>query len=227
MSNPLRPWRPPRAAPHTPSAGLLLSAGVAALAVPVLMWAAFIAVALRRPDFDPLTQIGSSLGERGMPYASLFNTAHFLLPGTLLLLVAGGLYLAVRTQGSGQAAAGVVALAGLSVLLSGIFTLDPTSPARSAIHENLSIPFFFGMPAAALLLGQALKQEEGAPRQRALSTGTGLLLVVLVAVYLSFMHTGALPAGLFQRVYLTTVDVWLVGLGLWLLHLSRVPAAEG
>src|SRR5919199_4654824 len=62
MSNPLWPWRPPRAVPHALSAGLLLSAGVAALAVPVLMWAAFIAVTLRRPDFDPPTSSHSTLG---------------------------------------------------------------------------------------------------------------------------------------------------------------------
>jgi hypothetical membrane protein len=200
---------------------------VAALAVPVLMWAAFLAVVLLRPDFDPLTQIGSSLGEQGSPYALLFNVAHFVIPGILLLLVAGGLYRAVRATGSGQAAAGLVALAGLSLVLSGIVTLDPTSPTRSALHENLSVPFFLGLPAAALLLGRALKQEERAPRQRRLSTGIGLLLVVLVAVFLSFMDSGALPAGLFQRVYLTAVDAWLVVLGLWLLHLSRVPVVVG
>ncbi len=65
---------------------LLTVADVAAISVPVLMWTAFITVTLLRPDYNPVTQVASPLGESGSPYAVVFNTVHFLLPGLLLIL---------------------------------------------------------------------------------------------------------------------------------------------
>lgn len=204
---------------------LLTVTGVAAISVPVLMWTAFITVALMRPDYNPITQIASRLGESGSPYALLFNIVHFLLPGLLLILFAVGLALALGEQGSGKAAAGLVALAGLSVLLSGIFTLNPTSDIQSAIHENLGMPFFLGIPLAALLMGHALEKARSQSLGK-FSRNLGILLLVLAAVYILFMHSAAVPDGLFQRVYLSVVHVWLVVSGIWLLRSFKTPYPE-
>ncbi len=205
---------------------LLTAGGVAAIGVCVLMVTAFLTVTLMRPDYDPLTQAASLLGESGSPYALLFNIAHFLVPGLLLILFAASLCLAVGDHASGKAAAGLVALAGLSVLLSGIFPMSPTSDTQSAIHENLGVPFFLGMPCAALLMGQALADKTGSASLRKFSRTIGFLLIVLVAVYAPLMPTAAVPAGLFQRVYLSAIHVWLVVMGIWLLRFSKAQYQE-
>ncbi len=206
---------------------LLIAGGVAAIGVCVLMVTAFITVTLMRPDYDPLMQAASLLGESGSPYALFFNIAHFLVPGLLLILFAVSLCLAVGEHASGKVAAGLVALAGLSVLLSGIFPMSPTSDTQSAIHENLSVPFFLGMPSAALLMGQVLAHKANSQSLRKFSRTIGLLLVVLVVVYVPLMPTATVPAGLFQRVYLSAIHVWLVVMGIWLLRFSKAQYPEG
>jgi hypothetical membrane protein len=203
----------------------LLLAGVAGIAVPVAMSVAFVVGTLTRPAFNPLTEAASRLGERGSPHALLFNTVHFYVAGLLLIGFAVGLYIALERAPGGKLAAGLVALGGMALTLSGFFTLDPTSTDASAIHDRLAIPFFVGMPCAALVIGLALRTASSGAVLPSVSTGIGILLLVLVVTFIARMDT--IPDGLFQRLYLAAFHVWLIVLGVWLMRLSRHDEVVG
>jgi hypothetical protein len=197
-----------------PARSFLSLAGAAGIAVPILMWTAFFLFGLTHPGYNLLLDVASRLGMKGTSNALIFNIVHFYAAGTLLLVFAAGLWAADVGRAS-RVAAALVALVGVAQILSGYFSLDPDSPPASRLHENLGLPPILGIPLAALLMARAL---HGA--RRTISLGVAALLVLMILTLILLMALGIdVAIGLFQRVYIGVMTVWIVTVGLWLRNL--------
>lgn len=125
-------------------------------------------------------------------------------------------------------AALVLFLGGLSAALSGVFSLDPYSQQAMIVHLSVGIPFFFGVPIAALMIARALSDDAASRRQSGFSLWLGVLFLIWVVAGIAAMRFG-LPPGVFQRSLFVPLTLWFVGMGLWLLRLSGrdAPAEQG
>jgi hypothetical protein len=206
----------------SPVRSFLSLAGAAGIAVPVLMWTAFLVFGLTHPGYNLLLDVASRLGMKGTTNALIFNIVHFYAAGTLLLVFAAGLWAADMGRAS-RVAASIVALVGVAQILSGYFSLDPDSRSASMLHENLGLPPVLGIPAAAVLMAPAL---HGA--RRTISVGVAALLVLMILTLILLMALGIdVAIGLFQRLYIGVMSVWIVTVGLWLRNLDATRRAVG
>jgi len=186
-------------------------AGAAGVAVPILMWGAFFLFGITRPGYNLLLDAASELGMKGTSNALIFNSVHFYAAGTLILVFAAGLWAADMGRAS-RVAAVILVLGGVAQILSGYFSLDPGSASASHLHENLGLPSFLGFPVAALLVARAL---HGA--RRTMSLVIAALMVLMIVIFVLLMALGVdVPVGLFQRLYVGVMSVWIVTVGLWL-----------
>jgi hypothetical protein len=197
----------------------------------------FLVEGAARDGYRPLRHPVSSLalGRRGW-----IQAANFTVTGTLFLAGAAGLRrtdAAARsragTEGQRQAgqpgasthaASAFIAAAGLGLLSAAIFPTDPVSgyppgtppapprPTPTGIAHNLAaVPFFAGLPAAALASSRRSRRtgQRGFARY---STGTALTM--LTTAVLSGAGFGQSPglvpvAGLLQRISIITGLTWL------------------
>jgi hypothetical protein len=192
------------------------------MAVPFVMWTAFVVVGLARPGFNLLTSPASLLGEAGSQNEGLFNFAYFMLAGLLTMLFAGGLYGSVDNRWSGRVGAGLIGLVGLSLILSGFVTMNPVSPAVTDVHSALGLPLLVAIPPALLLIGHALRGNRRWRGYARTSTLIALIAGVLVAAY-SVLPKGSIVDGLFQRTYQGLLTPWFIVMGVWLLSSSSAP----
>jgi hypothetical protein len=194
-----------------------------------------------RPRRHPVSSL--ALGPRGW-----IQTANFTVTGTLFLAGAAGLWRAARTgpsragaEGQGQAgqpgasthaAPALIAAAGLGLLSAAVFPTDPVSgyppgtppappsPSRTGTAHNLAaIPFFAGLPAAALVSGRRSWRtgQRGFARYSAVTAVTMLTTAVLSGAGFG-QSPGLVPvAGLLQRISIITGLTWLTTLS------ARVP----
>jgi hypothetical protein len=201
---------PKPSAPATPlpTTHYLLACGLA----PLLFVAVVLVEGAIRPGYDPIHHFGSqlSLGDRGW-----IQITNFVLTGLLVLAFAVGLR-RVLPPGRGAAAGPLLtAVFGLSLLLAGVFVVDPflgyppgaTSPATPTLHDTVhglaGTAACWSAGAAAVILGRRL--DRGGPWWwHALAAGVLLPTTWLVTGVLAALHedgtlTGA-PFGLVQRV---------------------------
>jgi hypothetical membrane protein len=194
-------------------------AALCGMAVPIVMWTAFVTFGLSRPGFNLLTRPASLLGQVGSPNDGVFNFAYFVLPGLLTMLFAGGLYRTDAHWWSGRVGAGLIGLAGLSLMLSGLVTMNPLSPSLTGVHSAMGLPLLVGIPPALFVVGHALGGNHRWRRYARTSTAIALATGVLVAVYVVLPKESTVD-GLFQRTYLALLTPWFIVMGCWLLNSS-------
>jgi hypothetical protein len=211
---------------------LLLACGVLA---PCLFTAVYLIEGATRPGYDPwLHAVGNlSLSDQGW-----LQVVNFIVSGLLIIGFATGLR---QTLCSGEGALlgpVMIAAAGAGLILAGIFVIDPSrgyppgTPAGLTIfptlHGNLhiffgAIPFFIGLPIACYALVRRIAGNSIWRGWARYSIDTGvLMLAFFVAFVIAGMYGG--PAGLFERVSITTGLVWIGLLSVRLLNIARVQA---
>lgn len=202
---------------------LLLAGAVAAIVVPLLMWAEFLGVGLWTPGYNVFTRAASDLGAVGAPTAGQFRMGFFVLPGVMAVVVAAALLALPFRSFWWRLGGGVVALNGVLLVLAGLNPENPLSPSDTARHQMLAT-FCFGAAAvasAALLAGlPGAASSRLAPRAWLLGTPALLSLQFGGLVARSFV---TFPDGLFQRPFGIALTVWYAGTA-WLL--MRAPTGS-
>jgi hypothetical protein len=196
----------------------LLRCGLAAGPV---FTATFLLEGATRDGYRPLRHPVSSLalGPRGW-----VQTANFTVTGTLFLAGAAGLWRAGHHGASTHAAPALIAAAGLGLLSAAVFPTDPVSgyppgtppappsPSRTGTAHNLAaIPFFAGLPAAALVSGRQSWRtgQRGFARYSAVTALTMLTTAVLSGAGFGQSPRLVTVAGLLQRISIITGLTWL------------------
>ncbi len=213
---------------------MFLSAGVAA---PILFTTVYLVDGATRTGYDPLRHQVSllALGDRGS-----LMTVTFLVTGVLLLAFAAGLRSWLRDGRGALATPVAIAVAGVGLLLAGIFPTQPlfgyppgtaegmatdVTPA-SLLHVLGAFLLIFGLIAAALSF--AVRSWRGGSRGWAVGS-----LAVAALAFVSFGASGGGPSGqllfpdvsgLLQRVALVSGMGWVLALAVLAINESTDAA---
>lgn len=201
------------------SARVLLACGVAG---PILFIGGFALLGATRRDFDPLRQFVSllSLSPDGWTM-----TLTFLGSGLLVIAGAVGIRRALRFGPGCRLIPALVAVAGLGLVVAGIFPTDPlqgyppgaptvmaaTASPHAVLHLFGAFLIFLLLPAATFI-GTRRFLVEGHPGWAAYSAASGIVMLVANAVTSAGPGTaGMVPdvAGLLQRISLVAGFAWL------------------
>lgn len=198
---------------------LMLAGGIAG---PVLFSLAAIAFGVMRPGYDPVDQFISELGETGGPYAPLMNVIGFMGGGAVMLLFAIALWRSLPRSALTTIGSLLVGVFAVNVVGAGIWSCDagcPTSnrSAEQQLHDLVSVIAF-----PALILGTLtwsiwfLRR----PDWRAFgifSLLTGVSAIGLLVAMIASEATRE-STGLFQRLFLLVLFVWMASLSYRLLR---------
>lgn len=197
-------------------------AGFAALSAPVLMWSEFLTMGTLRHGYNLVTGAASDLATRGTPNAAAFSAGFFFLPGLLTVLVGTGLWFAHRDSRVWRLGALLAGLAGVFLMLTGVFPQDPHSPLSGFLHGVVSQTCFLIATASmvALALGAPRQAPTGPPRR--LWLGVAAAVVLIEAFNVLLRAPLGLPYGLFQRPFTLTLTAWFIVTGIWLLRGHKV-----
>ena len=201
---------------------------LAGIAAPLLMWIAFFLAGVKRNGYNLLLDPASELGQAGIPGAWAFNLGFFVIPGVLIMTFAARLNGLLARRRFGPIVSLLIGVSGLSLLLSGLITMNPGSPPSSLWHQTVGLPLLTTLPAGILLASMALPQQPGWQFYRGLCLAIGLLLVALIAGY--ELHVFGLRDGILQRANLLLLTGWYVAMGIRLIRLpgdAHVGARHG
>src|SRR5919112_1893882 len=136
-----------------------------------------------RPDVNPMLDPISNYAVG--PYGILFTAADIGL-GLAALALTFGLYLSIAPPGRSYVGLFLLALYGVSVLLSGIFPIDVGGEATMAgtIHNIVGNIAFFGFPIGVILLSLGMGKNERwrSFRRPALALSMVVVLTVILAI---------------------------------------------
>lgn len=212
------------ALPHNMSiTRALLRCGIAA---GPLFDAIFLLEGAATADYNALRHPVSSLA---LAPAGWLQVANFLIAGTLYLASAVGLWRTRRTEIGTRVGVILIAAAAVGLIGSGVFITDPingyppgtpsapqayTTPG--ALHDMFAIPTFFGIPAAATVLGYRFLRRRSY-RWALYSVASAVVMLVTLGLYIAAV--GQAPAlvaiaGLLQRITISVGFAWLTALAL-------------
>jgi hypothetical membrane protein len=198
---------------------LLLACGVAG---PILLVAGFLLLGAVRRDYDPMRQFVSLLALTAEGWTM---TALFIASGVLVIAATIGLRRALPSGPGSRWIPITVGLAGLGLILAGIFPTDPvqgyppgaptvmpaTASPTAAVHLVAALLIFLFLPVAAFVASRRLRAD-GRTLAAAASLAGGIVMITANAVTSAAPGTaGLVPdiAGLLQRISLIAGFAWL------------------
>ena len=189
---------------------LLFLGGIAG---PVLFAIVILVVGALRPDYSHVTQFISELGENGSAYSDLMNYFGFMCSAGLIMLFAIALLARVdRTTLSGLAAI-LIGLYAIGMFLAGVYSCDsgclvPEPSREQVLHNLVSFAAFLSLILATVLWGIDMRKDRAWQRFGNYSLVTAGLAVVLIVSMIAAAGARA-GAGMYQRLFLTTLFLWM------------------
>lgn len=200
---------------------LVTVAAVCGMAAPLFFAITTVAIGLATPGYDPVTQLVSELGIPGTPYAPAMNSIGLIMTGILISVFALAVHSVLSGGWKGALGAVLVAVAGISFVAMGIFHCDqgciPITPGGSLHLVSGMIALVAGL-GAALILSLVMIREREWNGYWQYSLATGVLLLVILPLFL--LHPD--KAGLFQRILVGLIFLWMEVLAIRIRYISRV-----
>lgn len=178
------------------------------------------------PGYNPLTQWISELGAVGAPYATLFNVLGPGIFGILSVVFALGLWKALKGGPLAFAAAFLVAISGFAGMLEGVFPCDPGCiPVTTAgsLHLTIGIVPLLGMLGAMEICAFIVRKNPAWPWFFPFSQA----MVILTVIFAIAFSSGATLDGLYQRIMIGSILVWVVVISGWMWKLQEVSSSPG
>jgi hypothetical membrane protein len=184
------------------------------IAAPVLWAAAIIFCGSLRPEYNPLTQYISELGERGSTTEQFIRYAGFVPTGLMHMAFAAMLYVAFKGHRLAAAAAALVALNGLARIGAGIFPCElgcaePRILLSQKLHSLSSGVGFFALIGACVLWGVVLRRTARLRCLAVYSVASGILGLVFLALMLWSAELRA-GTGLYERLSTGVLSLWVL-----------------
>jgi len=188
---------------------------------PILYAIVVITVGFLRPNYNPITQPMSELGEVGGPNSIVMNIAGFIMLGLLMVAFAFGLHRGISEGKGSKIGPALIVIAGAGSVAIGIFSYDPsclTICPRIIMHVISVMVLGIGMAVAPFAIANRLKHDQRWRGYRFYSLATGVLTVIVGFVFFSNTIEGWM--GLLQRIALGVPLLWIEVMAIKLLRLS-------
>lgn len=199
------------------------------LAWPGIAGPAFsIAIAWLLPLVSEYTLIGDNISELAIGRYGYLQTAAFVAAGVGSLAVAVGVVQNTRGSWDSRLGSGLVGLWGVCTILVAMFPTDRIdSPADleslmtvSIIHNGIALVSFISAIAGMFVLSWTFKRDT---RWRALwPVCLALAFAALISIFLQDQGPWV---GLYQRIFVGTITLWLIVVALRLRSLANDAAA--
>jgi hypothetical membrane protein len=201
--------------------GILALAGIVG---PLVLVALDIAAAVSEPKYS---LIRNSISALGLTSLGWIQTIGFVVFGLLVEIFTAGLFLNIRRRHLFDLGIGLLTFFGFGLALIGLFRTDPigTLPTWSGrIHVWAAYSVLGLFPVALALLLSSIKND---PNWRGLFHYTVVsgILAFALAVGRLFLPQNISWFGLYERILVANVLIWLeiIGVRLLLLSLRRNP----
>jgi len=179
-----------------------------------------IIAGLLRPDYSHLTNFVSELGAVGAPNA-IMQRLNFVLVGILIVAFTFGLHRGIG-EGEGSIIGPLlIAVFGLSSVVSGIFSTDPIQPGSFSDIMHIMSSTIGGIAAifAFFFISERLEQDTLWRRYRYFS-----IVIAFVAIVVSVVGVGLLGVlgapGLAQRLFMAVLFLWIEVIAIRLFQIS-------
>jgi hypothetical membrane protein len=190
---------------------LLMAGLMAGVIGPALFWIVVLVDGSTKPGYDARTQTISelALGEHGWAQG-----ANFFVVGLLMVAFAVGLRVRFLVGKASTFGPLLIALFGLGLAVSGIFATDPPQgdpPAMTisgTIHDLAFLLVLAAIVAACFVFARRFRRERTWRGYSLYSIITGFLVPGLLVAFV-LQGDGAPAAGLFQRVLVAVVFLWV------------------
>lgn len=181
-----------------------------------------------RPGYEPMRHWIShlALGDRGW-----LGVANLVVSGTLLAASSFGLRRALDPRRAAWWAARLVLLAGIGLVVSGVFPIDPglnyppgaqaTHSLTGTVHDLAAIVVFSSLAGASVLLGRSLRDVRGAAFFGQVIAAVVVLSIIVCSALVALDYAGALPhapSGFMERVAVFVGLAWFGAVATYLLR---------
>lgn len=192
---------------------------LAGIAGPLILVVGDLAASLSTPSYSMISNSISSLALTPLDW---LQTVGFLVMGLLVEVFVAGLFFNIRRARGFHLGIGLLVCLGFGLLLIGAFRMDPAgwpSTIEGTIHSATAYALSLLFPIAILLLAPSLKSD---PNWK------GTFVYTLVAGVLALALTMGLLwlpdrmgwFGLYQRIAVANVIIWIEVIAVHLLRLS-------
>ena len=195
-------------------------AGVAGLAGTIALLVGDLAASLSTPDYSLARDSISSLALTPIGW---LQTIGFLALGLLLEVFVVGLLVNVARARGFNLGIGLLALCGFGLLMVGAFPMDPAGATRTTqglIHSVTAYAIAVLFPISLALLAPSLKSDPHWKRLFAYTLVAAVLGLAMVPG-LFFLPNIERWFGLYERIMVANVMVWVAVAAVHLLRLSR------
>lgn len=198
--------------------------------IAIVGWTFFAASSLFLPIVSEYSFTGDYISELAIGRFGYVQTVAFFAAGLGSLALALGIRETTRGSWGSRAGFAMVGLFGINVFLAGIFPTDAIdaegrvlSPtAVGTIHIVVSALAFLSIIAAMFVLSMTFKQNI-----RWRSFWTVSLVLAFAAFVTFFLTSDGQWTGLYQRVFIGTIVLWLILVAIRLRSIARKSTPPG
>lgn len=202
----------------------LLLTGVAA---PILFGAATITTATLRSEYSHLDQFISELGETGGEFAWLMNYVGFMFSAALILIFVLAFRSYFPRTAMSYVASSLLVIFAIGVFFAGVYSCDTGCPLtdrspEQKMHDvaSLALPAFtLGVAAWGVFFCRITQWRHFGFYSLASAFFSVLILVLMVRSEISRDGTG-----LYQRLFLAVLFIWMIALALRLWKMNDEDA---
>ena len=198
----------------------------AGMAGPIVLVITDITAAFSSPDYSLIRDSISSLA---LTHLGPLQTVGFLAIGLLVEIFVAGLLYNIRAVRGFHLSITLLVLFGFGLLLIGAFRTDPVGApdtVEGTIHSVTASVVFWLFPFAILIIAPSLKRDANWKSIYMYTIVTGILAVVLVLV-LGFLQDDIGWFGLFERILVANIIIWVEVAAIRLLCLSVKRSVKG
>ena len=199
---------------------------ICGIIAPIIFIIILIIASLLRPDYSHLTNFVSELGAVGAPYA-IIQRINFVLTGILIVAFTFGLHRGIGDGKGSIIGPLLVAIFGLSAVMSGIFSTDTIQPGSFSdiMHSMSSAIGSVAAIIAFFTISERLEKDILWKPYRSFS-----IVIAIVAIIGSVVGVGILGAigipGLGQRLFLAVLFLWIEVMAIRLFQISSISLKE-
>lgn len=193
----------------------LLFAGIAG---PVLFGAVVAVAGALRPGYDHANQFISELGEAGAEFAWLMNYFGFMLSAVFIGLFALALSRRFRHAPATISGSLLLAVFAVCLFLAGVYSCDagcsPTdASSEQVLHDLVSVVAFPAFALAVAIWGFHFLRRPTWRGFGLYSIGTVVLSIALLVLMVQ-SEASRDSTGVYQRLFLGVLFVWMIALSL-------------